>query len=156
MPDVRKERTGWRDQWISNRHRLWGWDAPMVDIDFLACEYNHGKPVGLIEYKHEKRKDEYTSEASWNALRELCKTPNIPLFKIIYAPERKQFWAEGKNTLAITGLRHVYSLSDIALHPTKGSTEVEYVSFLYQLRNEPIDTGFLVELESTPWDYQTS
>jgi len=30
---------------LSDRHRQWGDDCPMVDLDFLMCEYNHGVPV---------------------------------------------------------------------------------------------------------------
>ena len=35
MAEVRPERTGWRDEKLSQRHRMWGWDCPAVDIDFL-------------------------------------------------------------------------------------------------------------------------
>lgn len=49
---VRRERSGWRDQEISERHRHWGFDCPAVDLDFLVVEYNRGLPVALIEYKH--------------------------------------------------------------------------------------------------------
>ena len=52
---VRQERTNWRDQELSARHRTWGFNCPAVDLDFLMVEYNIGKPVGLIEYKHFKR-----------------------------------------------------------------------------------------------------
>jgi hypothetical protein len=51
-PDgVRQERSNWRDLELSNRHRLWGFDCPMVDIDFLAIEYDRARPCALIEYK---------------------------------------------------------------------------------------------------------
>ena len=32
---VRAERTHWRDEALSERHRLWGYDCPAVDVDFL-------------------------------------------------------------------------------------------------------------------------
>ena len=52
-PDgVRQERTGWRDQAISLRHRTWGFNCPGVDFDFLMLEYSTGKPVAVVEYKH--------------------------------------------------------------------------------------------------------
>ena len=48
---VKKERNGWRDEAISLRHRLWGWDCPCVDIDFLLIEFDKSLPVALVEYK---------------------------------------------------------------------------------------------------------
>lgn len=57
-PDgVRQERTGWRDEWFSNRHRLWGLDAPIVDLDYVEslavyAEYDGAIPRALIEAKH--------------------------------------------------------------------------------------------------------
>jgi hypothetical protein len=48
---VRQESTGWRDEWISKRHRSWGMDCPATDIDFLMVEYDHREPVALVEYK---------------------------------------------------------------------------------------------------------
>ena len=50
---VRRERSGWRDEWISKRHRLWGFDCPAVDIDFLMLEYDRSVPCALIEYKEQ-------------------------------------------------------------------------------------------------------
>lgn len=50
----RHERSGWRDKDISARHRLWGFNCPAVDLDFLVIEYHFAKPVALIEYKHMK------------------------------------------------------------------------------------------------------
>lgn len=39
------ERTGWRDERLSRRHREWGFDCPMVDCDFIAVEFDHKEPV---------------------------------------------------------------------------------------------------------------
>ena len=35
MPEVRQERSGWRDMRLSERHRRWGWNCPAVDLDHL-------------------------------------------------------------------------------------------------------------------------
>jgi hypothetical protein len=48
--EVKRERTGRRDLALNDRHRLWGWNVPAVDID-LFLEYDHGQPRGLVEYK---------------------------------------------------------------------------------------------------------
>jgi hypothetical protein len=53
MRDVAKERSGWRDLELSQRHRAWGFDVPAVDIDYFLA-YDNGKAVALIEYKHER------------------------------------------------------------------------------------------------------
>lgn len=58
------ERSNWRDQWISRRHRLLGKDCCGADMDAPVGEYNHvsdgflfiegdrfGNPVALVDYK---------------------------------------------------------------------------------------------------------
>lgn len=40
----------WPGQILSNRHRDYGWDCPVVDIDFIVV--NNGEVRGLVEYKH--------------------------------------------------------------------------------------------------------
>lgn len=49
---VKQERTGWRDQVLSQRHRTWGFDCPALDLDFILAEYDTRVPVALIDYKH--------------------------------------------------------------------------------------------------------
>ncbi len=44
IPDntsVRQERTGWRDEKISQRHREWGYNCPAVDLDFEVVDRVH-------------------------------------------------------------------------------------------------------------------
>jgi len=48
---TRPERTQWRDQKLSERHRAWGFNCPAIDIDFLMVEFHTGKPVAIIDYK---------------------------------------------------------------------------------------------------------
>jgi hypothetical protein len=54
------ERSGWRDHGalpppISTWHRDWGHNVPMVDIDFLAIDYDREKPVAIIDYKEHSK-----------------------------------------------------------------------------------------------------
>jgi hypothetical protein len=49
----REERTGWRDDDFSQRHRRWGSNCPMLDFDMLVGEYDDCRLVAMIEYKHE-------------------------------------------------------------------------------------------------------
>lgn len=46
------ERTGWRDEALSQRHRTWGLNCPAVDLDFVLVEYHYARPCALVEYKH--------------------------------------------------------------------------------------------------------
>src|SRR5262245_48041683 len=45
------ERTGWRDEAASARHRFYGENAPMVNIDSLWLEYDRAVPVALVELR---------------------------------------------------------------------------------------------------------
>jgi hypothetical protein len=90
---VRQERTGWRDQEISARHRLWGFNCPCVDLDFLVAEYNIGKPVALIDYKHFLAKPPMLEHATYRALADLAdgyKDTPLPFFIAFYWPD---IWA---------------------------------------------------------------
>lgn len=49
---VRQERTGFRDLWINEWHRnVLGYNCPVLDIDFLAAEYNLGRAAAIFDYK---------------------------------------------------------------------------------------------------------
>lgn len=48
------ERTGWRDAELSALHREWGVNAPANDIDLPLIEYDQGKVMALVDYKHER------------------------------------------------------------------------------------------------------
>lgn len=44
--------TSWMGEEISRRHREWGDDTPVVDLDFLLIDNNTAAPLALVEYKH--------------------------------------------------------------------------------------------------------
>jgi len=69
---VRLERTGFRDQEISERHRFWGFDCPAVDIDFLMLEFNRGQPIAIIEYKRFTAQEPNPKHPSYRALSTLA------------------------------------------------------------------------------------
>ena len=87
MPDVRPERTSWRDQGISQRHRRWGWDCPAVDLDFLLLEYDRGRAAALVEYKHEKAAPQFACWPTYRALIDLGNRAGIPVFGVRYAAD---------------------------------------------------------------------
>lgn len=123
MPEVREERTGWRDLDLSKRHKRWGWDCPAVDIDFLFLEYDKGKAVAMVEYKHEKALPQFASHPTYQAIIDLGTRAGIPVFACRYAADF-MYWK-------------VVPLNDKAKEYINGRvqmTESEWVSFLYKLR----------------------
>ena len=123
MPEVRPERTGWRDAALSEEHRKFGWNCPAVDLDFLLLEYDRGTPSALIEYKNEHAKPQYASNPSYQALSELGKRADIPTFVCRYKDDFS-IWT-------------VIPLNDVAkehLPKRKEMNEPDYVRFLYRLR----------------------
>lgn len=87
MPDVRAERTGWRDEALSRRHRRWGWDCPAVDLDFLFLEYDHGKASAIVEYKNEHAAPQYASHPTYQAMIDLGNRANIPVLACRYSDD---------------------------------------------------------------------
>ncbi len=82
--DVRPERTGWRDQQISNRHRLWGWDCPGADLDFVMVEFDKGLPKALVEYKALGAAFPNQKHPTYQALRVLADASGIPFLIVFY------------------------------------------------------------------------
>ena len=120
---VRKERTYWRDERISALHRVWGWDCPAIDIDWLVIEYDYSEPKGVIEYKEEHAEPQYPSHPSYKALARLGDKADLPVYAVRYAHDFTKWRVIPLNTKAknITPQRVSY-------------THAGYVEFLYKLR----------------------
>lgn len=124
-PSVREERTGWRDEAISRRHREWGCDLPAIDIDFLLLECGYGTAVALVEYKHERAKPVEISHPSYRALADLGTRARIPVFITVYAGDFS-WW-------------RVLPLNNYAKEYLSGLTEMsehEWVAFQSRLRKQ--------------------
>ena len=63
------ERTNWRDQEISKRHRLWGDDLYAVDVDFCMVEYYSRRGVLLVDYKHFVKKESTEQDSNLRSTR---------------------------------------------------------------------------------------
>ena len=124
MTDVRQERTGWRDLGLSQLHREWGFNCPMLDIDFIALEYNQAKAAALVEYKHERAQPALPSHPSYRALADLGSRAGIPVFGVRYADDYSWFHAVPLNP---EGCRWVASMGE-------SFTKLEWRRLLYQLR----------------------
>lgn len=127
---TRLERTGWRDEGISKRHRRWGFNCPAVDLDFLMVEYNLGLPVGLVEYKHHQARTPDVRHATYRALTSLAdgyakdgKADPLPFLVAFYWPDVWAFRVTPVNEAA----RRAFSPSEVL-------SEYEYVRRLYRLR----------------------
>ncbi|MGB0844705.1 MAG: hypothetical protein ACPGVN_08200 [Alphaproteobacteria bacterium] len=127
---TRMERTGWRDESISRRHRDWGFNCPAVDLDFLVVEYNLGKPVALIEYKHFKAQKPNFKHATYRALRELGDISGLPFMVAFYWPESWSFCVSPQNQIARDWFGEWEPL-----------TEYDYVNRLYEMRQLVLDTN---------------
>lgn len=120
---VRQERSGWRDESLSRRHREWGFNCPAVDLDFLMVEYNLGKPVGLVEYKHHQARMPSLNHATYRALSELATVANLPFVIAFYWPSSWAFRVYPVNNLS---QQHFTDPEDF--------TERDFVRRLYKLR----------------------
>jgi len=121
--NVREERTSWRDERLSERHRHWGWDCPALDIDFLLIEYDKGKAAGLVEYKHEKAARQYAKHKSYQALIDLGNRAGLPVLVVRYADDFSWWRVVPLNKIAETFVPRVEQM-----------TESEYVELLYRIR----------------------
>lgn len=123
---VRQERTGWRDESISRRHREWGYNCPAVDLDFLVTEYNMGKPVALVEYKHFNAQVPNLRHATYRALSSLADEYSnrpLPFVVAFYWPEIWAFRVTPVNAAARD-----------AFQPEEMLSEYDFVRRLYWLR----------------------
>lgn len=138
-PKVKEERTGWRDEWISNQHRKFGYDAPMVDIDFLGIEYDNSLPVALIEYKHYNANINL-SHPSIKAQSTLATNSNIPFFVVVYYPETSHYFIYPINLIA-QKIKYC--------EKCKPWTESNFVKLLYFLRKKTVPQDILDSLSKS-------
>lgn len=121
--EVRKERTGWRDLKLSQRHRRWGWDCPAVDLDFLFLEYDKGKAVALVEYKHENAAPQYATHPTYQAMIDLGTRAKVPVFACRY-----------KDDFSAWIIIPLNSFAKIHIKNRTEMTEKQWVRFLYNIR----------------------
>ncbi len=123
MPEVRPERTGWRDEALSRRHRRWGWDCPAADLDFLFMEYDRGKAVAIVEYKNEHAAPQYACHPTYQAMIDLGNKAGLPVFACRYSDDFTKWKAVPLNDKAREFLSERKTL-----------TEQEWVRLLYSIR----------------------
>lgn len=105
---TRHERSGWRCEWISRRHRRWGADCPGVDVDFLVAEYDAAKPVAIVEYKHINASPVFPTDPSIRTLADLAnqyRPGPLPFLVVRYDPDWSCFMMMAGNNAARVKLR---------------------------------------------------
>ena len=132
-PDgTRLERTSWRCEKISKRHREWGCTCPAVDLDFVLAEYHYGKPVALIEYKDKHARMPDFNHPTYMALTSLADNyalHPLPFVVVFYCPDDWWFTIYPVNDAAKKFYGHV-----------DGQTisEQRFVTSLYLLRKRTL------------------
>jgi hypothetical protein len=108
----------------------------MLDIDFLALEYDSGQPVALVEYKHEDSETQFSSHPSYRALINLGERADLPVFAVRYARDFS-WW-------------RVVPLNQDARHwvgQRQDMSEAEWVQLLYQMRGRDAPKNVLSDVE---------
>lgn len=130
------ERTGWRDQEISERHRRWGFNCPAVDVDFLLIEYDQGTPVAIIDYKLGLERNISPMAANHRAQQSLYVRENhhyIPVPHYIVTYESQPQWRFRIRAVGAYALIYMKQAGGTELHTC---TEAEYVAWLYEMRRQ--------------------
>jgi len=117
------ERTGWRDQNLSERHRQWGLTCPAVDIDLLLIEMDRAKACAIIEYKGELARPQLPSHPTYLALTDLGNRAQMPVFAVRYAHDFSWFRIIPLNFYAKKTLPERHMMD-----------ERQFITFLYNLR----------------------
>ena len=132
---VKQERSHWRDAAISARHRLYGYDVPMTDIDFLAVEYSRKRAVMLVDYKAARPFPVNPQAANYTVLSQLASASGVPFVIVFYSPRLWWFYIHPMN-------------SEAAAQFGRGEwmSEREYVSALYRLRDLPLPAEIAAQL----------
>ena len=136
MPEVKRERTGWRDEALSQRHRTWGWDCPAVDLDFLFLEYDRGKASAIVEYKNEHAAPQYASHPSYQAMIDLGNKAGIPVFACRYADDFRWWKVTPLNGIA---KKHLASATEF--------DEKGWVKLLYKIRGYDLPPSVLAGMD---------
>jgi hypothetical protein len=140
FPDVKPETHGFRDERISRRHREYGWNCPAVDLDFCLVEYNFGKPVALVEYKHHSAATPNLKHPTYRALRMLADKYSdgaLPFFISFYWPD---IWAYRVLPVNYAAMEHFADFETVS--------EREYVKRLYRMRRMTVALELLPKLKT--------
>ena len=133
---MKEEILGWRDERISEQHKTYGHDCPMIDMDFICAEFDQCAPKGLCEYKHCNVGLRGLAERPGSqVLAALGDAAGLPAWIAIYDPVGWSYRVVPLNDLA----RQVFPCP-------RHFTEREYVALLYQIRGREAPAELLAML----------
>ena len=130
-PVTPPERTGWRDERISRRHREWGFALPAVDLDFPLLEYQFGKPIALIEYKSYQARTVNLNSASFRAMTILADNSAIPFYVVRY-------WASTQQRSWVFRIAPVNTYAMMFVDSIRMMSELDFVTLLYTMRHQQL------------------
>jgi hypothetical protein len=101
-------------------------------LDFLFLEYDKGRAVALVEYKHEKAAPQYATHPTYQAMIDLGNRAGVPVFAARYKADFSTWEITPLNAFARTYVPQRVTY-----------TEREWVTCLYRVRGyEPPDNLF--------------
>ncbi len=111
------ERSGWRDQWLSSRHRIWGPGICASDIDWMPyAEYTDGgQPVAVCDYKHKAATEPlaHASRVSIGAMANLWTMRGSFMKKLAYWTVR--YWPDHDGAVEVLAMNDSASADAIAM-----------------------------------------
>lgn len=117
------ERTGWRDEHYSKRHREeYGFDSPMTDIDCVWVEFDTCEPIAITDMKCTNLIE--MSDPSIRTQRRLADLAGLQFYVIRYWPDSWTYYVIAGNDRARNALGDTSALF----------SELEYVTFLHHIR----------------------
>jgi hypothetical protein len=135
-PIVKEERSHWRDEEISERHKLWGFNCPAIDLDFVMTEFDTYMPIAFFEYKKEPCSSIIINKCpEFKVLINLGNMCHLPSYFCKYRKTEDSFEFS------------IMALNRIAIDMTpKDKTgvwllEKQFVDFLYWLRKRDTPSG---------------
>lgn len=134
------EKLGWRDERISERHRVYGSNVPATDLDFVVVEYDSAEPRALVDYKHVRVGYPDLNTASMRAMAALADRSGIPFVVARYDPSWWTYTLYPGNGIAQRHFRFGEALS-----------ERQYVAWLYRVRSQEMPSDLEALLNDFPF-----
>lgn len=138
-----EERSGWRDAWISARHRGWGKDCPMIDVDTVWIEYDNHRPKLLVEYKSTVAGR--VENANHACLLNLAEMAGLPALGVRYWEAAEAWMAEFQVTALNARARQVFDGVKVRM------SEEEYVALLYRFRGRDVPAAIVEAASKARW-----
>ena len=102
-----------------------------MDLDFVLCEFDQGKPFAIIEYKCELAPQVHLTHPTMRALSTLADESKHPFLLTIYARDYSWYRVHPVNW---------YAVEKIGKKPLELSEE-KYIELLYRLRGRRLNGG---------------